>query len=359
MKKRAKKYRILAINPGSTSTKVALFQNDKPMFEEVIRHFPFELQKYDKVWDQYEFRKSNILDLLEREHIEIDTLDAVVARGGLFKPLEGGTYRVSQAMIQDARKATYGEHASNLGCILAYGIAWEVEAPAYVVDPPSVDEMNPLARYSGLPELPRTSIVHALNIHATARLAARKIKKPYRQTRFVVAHLGGGTSITAVKQGRIIDCSHGLSGGPFTPQRTGSLPVIELIEYACDSNCNFNDLKKKLVGKGGLVAYLGTHNAEEVEKRIKAGDKKAEEVYKAMAYQIAKEIGAMAAVLDFNLDAIVLTGGLAKSDMLTEWVKGFIKELVKVYVFPGEDELQALALGALRVLRGEEEAKDY
>ncbi len=354
-----KKYRILAINPGSTSTKVALFENEQLIFEETIRHFPFELQKFEKIWGQYEFRKINILDLLEKNKIEMDTLDAVVARGGLFKPLEGGTYRVNQKMIQDARKATFGEHASNLGCILAYGIAWVVNAPAYVVDPPSVDEMDALARYSGMPELPRTSIVHALNIHATARLTAKKIRKPYIKAKFVVAHLGGGTSITAVKEGRIIDCSHGLSGGPFTPQRTGSLPVVELVKLACSGKYGFEELKRKLVGRGGLVAYLGTHNAEEVEKRIRGGDEEAKEVYQAMAYQIAKEIGAMAAVLDFDLDGIVLTGGLAHSDMLVGWIKKHIRSLGKVCVFPGEDELEALALGALRVLKGEEEAKDY
>jgi butyrate kinase len=359
VKKRKKQYRILAINPGSTSTKVALFENEKLVFQEAISHFAFELQKFKRIWDQYEFRKSNIIDLLERKKIEVDSLDAVVARGGLFKPLEGGTYTVSQKMIQAARKAEFGEHASNLGCILAYGIAWVVNAPAYVVDPPSVDELNALARYSGLPELPRTSIVHALNIHATARLASKKIKKPYKEAAFVVAHLGGGTSITAVKQGRIIDCSHGLSGGPFTPQRTGSLPVVELVELSYSGKYGLEELKRKLVGEGGLVAYLGTHNAQEIEKRIGGGDEAAKEVYQAMAYQIAKEIGAMAAVLNFDIDAIVLTGGLVYSDMLVGWIKKHIRKLGKICVFPGEDELKALALGALRVLKGEEEAKDY
>lgn len=359
MRRKKKKFCILVINPGSTSTKVALFENNKLCFDETIRHYPFELQKFGKIWDQYEFRKSHILDLLERHKIVRDSLDAVVARGGLFKPLEGGTYRVSQRMIQDARMATYGEHASNLGCILAYGIAWVVNVPAYVVDPPSVDEMNPLARYSGMPELPRTSIVHALNIHATARLAAKKLKKRYKETRFVVAHIGGGTSITAVKEGRIIDCSHGLSGGPFTPARAGSLPVVELVELAYSEKYTLEELKRRLVGKGGLVAYLGTHNAEEVEKRIKEGDEEAKEVYQAMAYQIAKEIGAMAAVLKFNLDAVVLTGGLAHSDILTRWIKKTVKKMAKVLVFPGEDELEALALGALRVLSGEEDVIEY
>jgi butyrate kinase len=359
MKRKRKRFRILAINPGSTSTKVALFANDKVVFEETINHFPFELQRFEKIWDQYEFRKSHVLDLMERNNIKNDSLDAVVARGGLFKPLEGGTYRVDQSMIQDARMAKYGEHASNLGCILAFGIAWVVNVPAFVVDPPSVDEMDVLARYSGMPEIPRTSIVHALNIHATARLAAKKIRIPFKKTKFVVAHLGGGTSITAVKEGRIVDCSHGLSGGPFTPQRTGSLPVVELVNLCYSGKYSLDEMKERLVGKGGLVAYLGTHNAEEIERRIRKGDSRAKEVYHAMAYQIAKEIGAMVAVLSFDLDGVVLTGGLARSEMLTGWIKKYIRKLARVCVFPGEDELGALAMGALRVLRGEEEAKDY
>jgi len=357
--KENKKYEILVINPGSTSTKVALYQNEKQNFSESIEHFPFELQKFERIWGQYGFRKNLILELLERHKIQKNTISAVVARGGLFKPLEGGTYRVNQNMIQDARIAKYGEHASNLGCILAFGIAWEFNVHSFVVDPPSVDELNPLARYSGLPELPRTSIVHALNVHAMARFAAKKLKKKYVETAFVIAHLGGGTSITAVKEGRIIDCSHGLSGGPFTPARAGYLPVVELVELCYSGKYNLLEMKRKLVGEGGLVAYLGTHNAVEIEKRIENGDEKALEVYKAMAYQIAKEIGAMAAVLNFELDAIILTGGLAYSQMLIKWIKRNIEKMGKVLVFPGEDELKALALGALRVLKGEEETKEY
>jgi butyrate kinase len=357
--KRKKKYCILAINPGSTSTKIAIFENTRQIFTEAIQHFPYELQKFKIIWDQYEFRKSLILELLEKHMVRFDSFDAVVARGGLFKPLDGGTYKVNHEMIQDARNATYGEHASNLGCILAYGIAWEINVPAYVVDPPSVDEMIPIARYSGLPEIERSSIVHALNIHATARLAAKRIGKRFSEARFVVAHIGGGTSITAVKDGRIIDCSHGLSGGPFTPARAGALPVIELVELAYSKKFSFEELKRKLVEKGGLVAYLGTHNAKKVEMMIKDGNEKAREVYQAMAFQIAKEIGAMAAVLHFELDAIVLTGGLARSSMLVNWIKKHIKKIAKTLVFPGEDELEALALGALRVLRKEEEPKEY
>ncbi len=354
-----KKYEILVINPGSTSTKVAIFRNEILVFSETITHFAFELQRFKNIWDQYEFRKALILDLLEKHKIEKNTIDAVVARGGLFKALEGGTYKVNQSMIQDARMAKHGEHAANLGCILAFGIAWEHGVASYVVDPPSVDELNPLARYSGLPELPRDSIVHALNIHAIARLTAKKIKKEYRNTQLVVAHLGGGTSITAVKGGRIIDCSHGLSGGPFTPTRAGYLPVVELVELCYSKKYTLDELKKKIIEEGGLVAYLGTHNAVEVEKRIRNGNSKALEVYKALAYQIGKEIGAMAAVLSFKLDAIAITGGLAYSEMLMKWVKDYVGKIARVIIFPGEDELKALALGGLRVLKGEEEAREY
>jgi len=354
-----RKYRIFTINPGSTSTKVALFENRNLIFKETISHSPFELQRFKKIWNQYEYRKKGIINLLIEKDIKMGDISGVVGRGGLFKPLKGGTYIVDDNMIADARSAKYGEHAANLGCVLAYGIAWKYNTPAYVVDPPSVDEMIPLARYSGMKELPRRSIVHALNIHATARMAASAIKKDYKKAKFVVAHLGGGMSITAVEDGEIVDCSLGLSGGPFTPERAGALPVIELLELAHSKKYTFEELKKRIIGGGGLVSYLNTNDAKKVEERIKAGDKYAEEVYKAMAFQIAKEIASMAAVLKGNIDSVVLTGGLAYSEMLLNWVKKRVSFLGKIMVYPGEDEMQALALGALRVLRGEEEVLRY
>ena len=354
-----KKYKIFTINPGSTSTKVALFENKNPIFKQTISHSPFELQRFERIWGQYEYRKEKIMNLLKEMDVKIGDISAVVGRGGLFKPLKGGTYIVDDNMISDARCAKYGEHASNLGCVLAYGIAWSYHTPAYVVDPPSVDEMIPFARYSGLKELPRRSIVHALNIHATARMAASAIKKDYRKSRFVVAHLGGGMSITAVDGGKIIDCSLGLSGGPFTPERAGALPIIELLELAYSGEYTFDELKKRIIGGGGLVSYLNTNDAKEVEKRIIAGDNYAKEVYEAMAFQIAKEIGSMASVLKGDVDGVILTGGLAHSKMLLDWIKERISYIGKVMVYPGEDEMKALALGCLRVLKGEEEALKY
>jgi len=354
-----RRYRIFAINPGSTSTKVALFENKNPVFKQTITHSPFELQRFEKIWHQYEYRKEKIMDLLKEKDVDIGDISSVVGRGGLFKPLKGGTYIVDNNMISDARSAKYGEHASNLGCVLAYGIAWSYGTPAYVVDPPSVDEMSPLAKYSGMKELPRRSIVHALNIHATARMAASAIKKEYKNTRFVAAHLGGGMSITAVEGGRIVDCSLGLSGGPFTPERAGTLPVMELLELAYSGKYTFDELKKRIIGGGGLVSYLNTNDAREVEKRINAGDRYAKEVYEAMAFQIAKEIGSMATVLQGKIDGIILTGGLAHSKMLSDWIKERVSFLGKVIVYPGEDEMKALVLGALRVLKGEEEALKY
>lgn len=354
-----KRYRIFAINPGSTSTKVALFENKNSIFKQTLTHSPFELQRFKKIWHQYEYRKEKIMNLLKEMDVKIGEISAVVGRGGLFKPLKGGTYIVDNNMISDARSAKYGEHASNLGCVLAYGIAWSYGTSAYVVDPPSVDEMSPLARYSGMKELPRRSIVHALNIHATARMASVAIKKDYRKSQFVVAHLGGGMSITAVEGGKIIDCSLGLSGGPFTPERAGVLPVVELLELAYSGKYTFDELKKRIIGNGGLVSYLNTNDAKEVEKRINAGDEYAKEVYEAMAFQIAKEIGSMATVLRGKIDGVILTGGLAHSKMLLDWIKERVSFIAKIMVYPGEDEMKALALGALRVLKGEEEALKY
>jgi butyrate kinase len=354
-----KKFRILAINPGATSTKLGLFENEDLTFSETIPHSAFELEDFPRVWDQYRFRERLIRELLAERQVGMQSLDAVVARGGLVRPLAGGTYSVNNKMIEDARIGFQGEHASNLGCVLAYGIGWRVGIPAFIVDPPSVDEFEPLARYSGLPEIPRRSLVHALNIHAMARQAAADLGKKYEETNFVVAHLGGGISICPVKGGRIIDTNNAVSGGPFSPERSGSLPVMDLIDLCFSGKYPIDELKHKVMGEGGLVAYLGTNSASEVETRIKAGDTQARLVYEAMAYQIAKEIGSMSTVLAGKLAAIVLTGGLAKSKMLTDWIKARVGWIAPVVVYPGEDELQALVLGALRVLRNEETVKEY
>jgi len=352
-------YKILTINPGSTSTKVALFRDEELSLEETIAHKAGELRDYEKIWDQFEFRHKAILDLLKRNAIKLTELSAVVGRGGLLRPLEGGTYLVNRRMVEDAKRGVQGEHPSNLGCALAQSIAREAGVPAYVVDPVSVDEFEPLARYSGHPLLERRSLSHALNIHAVARLAAERLKIDYRQANFVVAHLGGGISVCPVRGGRIIDANDASSDGPFSPERTGGLPLQGFITLCFSGKYSESEMRRLVMGKGGLLAYLGTNSAKEVEERIAKGDEKAEEVYQAMAYQIAKEIGAMATVLEGRVDAIVLTGGLAKSEMLVNWITRRVSFISQVLTFPGEFEMKAMALGALRVLRGQEEAKEY
>lgn len=351
--------RILVLNPGSTSTKLAIFDGDECSFEDRITHTPLDLSRFESVWDQYEYRKGLILEFLEDRGISLDTLDAVVGRGGLFAPTVSGTYTVNQRMIDDARLAERGEHPSNLGAVLAYGIAWDHHIPAFIVDPPCVDEMDAVARYSGLPEIPRTSLVHALNVKATVRIVAERLGKDHCDLDLVVVHLGGGISVCALRSGRMVDVSNALSAGPFTPQRAGSVQTVDLVRMCFSGDYTAEEIEEKLVSEGGVLAYLGTIDVESVVEKIKAGDRESERVIDAMIQQIAKETGAMAAVLSGKLDAVVLTGGLANSDYIIERLRAKIAFLGKVIVIPGEDELKALALGCLRVLRGEEAAKTY
>jgi butyrate kinase len=353
------KFRILAMNPGSTSTKIAVFEDEKQVFSRSINHSKLELEPFPRVWDQYEFRKKLIKEALEDAKVRPEELSAAVGRGGLFRPVVSGTYRVNELMIEDGRNAYGGEHPSNLGAVLAFGIGWDYHIPSFIVDPPSVDEFHPLARYSGLPEFPRKSLFHALNVKATARLAAAAVGDRLDRINLIVAHLGGGISVAAIHKGKVIDASNALDSGPFTPQRAGSLPMSEFAEWCFSGKVTLDQVKRRLVGNGGLAAYLNTNNAKEVEKMIQEGNKEAQRVYDAMIYQIACEIGSRAVALKGKVDAIVLTGGLARSsyvvDKMREWV-GFIAE---VLVYAGEDEMKALALGGLRVLKGEEEAKTY
>jgi butyrate kinase len=351
--------RVLVLNPGSTSTKLAVFEGEGSVFEDVIRHSELDLGRFARIWDQYEYRKAVILEFLHDRGISLHSFAAVVGRGGLFRPTVSGTYRVNDTMIADAREGVQGEHASNLGAVLAFGIAWDYGIDAFIVDPPCVDELDPVARYSGLPEIPRTSLVHALNVKATARAAAKEIKKAHSEANLVVAHLGGGISICALRRGRMIDVSNALTAGPFTPERAGSVPNAGLVRICFSGERTEDEVMKRLVGGGGFMAYLGTNSAKEVEDRIAAGDREAASVMDAMIYQVAKEIGAMAAVLRGDVDAIILTGGLAKSEYITDRIEGWVGFLGRVILVPGEDELEALALGCLRVLRGEEGAKVY
>jgi butyrate kinase len=347
---------ILVINPGSTSTKVGLFLGENEVSTAAVRHEAKTLGMYKDVWEQFHFRMQDVR-LWANAHAEKPT--AVVAIGGLLKPVTGGTYTVNDRMLEDARSNVQGEHASNLGCAIAATLAHEYGCRAFVVDPVSVDEFEPLARYAGHPMFLRKSLSHALNIHAAAYRAAKELDKRVVQSSFVVAHLGGGISIAPVCGGRIIDVNDAASDGPFSPERSGGLPLQQFATLCFSGAYSERDVRSIVMGVGGLTAYLGTNSAVEVERRIDAGDDTAREVYEAMAYQIAKEIGGMSTVVTGRVDAILLTGGLASSGLLVKWITDRVKFIAPVLVYPGEHELQALAHGALRVLRGEEEPKEY
>ena len=353
-------FRLLTINPGSTSTKIAIFDNERAVFEEVIRHSSEEIAPFPTIFSQYQFRKDVILETLNKKDINLTKLSAVVGRGGLLHPIPSGTYEVSDRMIEDLRLGLFGQHASSLGGILAKEIASQLNIPSYIVDPVVVDELDDIARVSGLPEVERVSIFHALNQKAIARRAAKDLGKPYNELNIIVTHLGGGISVGAHKKGNVVDVNNALDGdGPFSPERAGGLPVEGLLDLCYSGRYTLEEIKKRLVGKGGLVAYLKTNDAREVEKMIEAGDEYARLVYSAMAYQIAKEIGSCAAVLEGDVDAIILTGGIAYSKMLTSWIIERVSFIAPIKVYPGEDEMTALAEGGLRVLRGEERAKQY
>lgn len=353
-------YRILVINPGSTSTKIGVFENDVLLMEKTIRHSSEEIGQFSSIIEQYEFRKETILEALDEEGINISKLSAVCGRGGLLRPIEGGTYAVNEAMLKDLKKGFSGQHASNLGGILAFEIATGLNIPSYIVDPVVVDELDPIARISGFSLIERKSIFHALNQKAVARRYAKQLGKPYDSLRLIVTHMGGGITVGVHKNGRVIEVNNGLHGdGPFSPERAGTVPAGDLIDLCFSGEYYRHEIMKKLVGQGGLVSYLGTNDAVAVEKRIAKGDKEAELVYEAMAYQVAREIGSASTVLEGNIDAIILTGGLAYGKDFVELISERIKWIADVVVHPGENELQALTEGAIRVLNGEEQAKVY
>ncbi|WP_249310238.1 butyrate kinase [Bacillus sp. FJAT-49736] len=353
-------FRILVINPGSTSTKIGIFDNENSILEKTIRHETSEIQQFENVIDQYEFRKRTILEALDEEGINISKLHAVCGRGGLLRPIEGGTYSVNNAMLEDLRIGFSGQHASNLGGIIAYEIAKGLNIPSYIVDPVVVDELEPLARISGFALIERKSIFHALNQKSVARKVAKQLGKSYEELNLIVVHMGGGITIGAHKKGRVIDVNNGLHGeGPLSPERAGTVPAGDLIDLCYSGEFYRNEITKKLVGQGGLVGYLGTNDAVKVEEMIAAGDEYAKLIYDAMAYQVAKEIGSASAVLRGKIDAIVLTGGLAYGKSFVQEISEYVSWIADVVIHPGENELQALAEGALRVLNGEEVAKQY
>lgn len=352
---------ILAIDPGSTSTKFALYVDEKPLFKGALRHSDEMMQRFKDrpLIEQCDFRREAIQDELHRAGFGLVGLAAVVGRGGLLQPLSSGTYRVTQRMLDDLRAAERGEHASNLGAFLAKQLASAANAPAFVVDPVAVDEWLPRARLSGLAELPRQCLSHALNTKAVAKRFAREHGRRYEDLRLVVAHLGSGVSVSAHENGRMVDVNNSREEGPFSTERAGSVPAMMLVDLCFSGKYTRREVENRLFREGGLYSYLGTKDLVEVEKRIAAGDSKAALVWDAMIYQIAKEIGAMAAVLKGRVDAVLVTGGMAHSDELVKILSTSVSWIASIYAYPGEDELQALAEGALRVLRGEEGAREY
>ncbi|RZT22438.1 MULTISPECIES: butyrate kinase [Fictibacillus] len=355
-----KEFRILVINPGSTSTKIGIYDNERPVFEKSIRHDIETINQFDSVIDQYTFRKETILEALDYEGINISKLSCVVGRGGLLRPIEGGTYSVNEPMLHDLKTGFNGEHASNLGGILAYEIAEGLNIPSFIVDPVVVDEMDEIARISGVPDIERKSIFHALNQKAVARRVSKILDKSYESLRLIVVHMGGGITVGVHKNGRVIDVNNGLHGeGPFSPERAGTVPIGDLVSLCFSGEYYADEVMKKLVGQGGLVAYLGTNDARTVEEKIENGDQRAALVYDAMAYQVAKEIGSASTVLHGQVDAIVLTGGLAFGKEFVKKITDRVEWISDCIIQPGENELQALAEGGLRVLRNEEKAKEY
>lgn len=352
---------ILVINPGSTSTKIAVFENNRPVFQKNIRHSTDELKPFLRVNDQYEFRKNAILKELVQAGIKMESISYVVGRGGLLKPIESGVYEVNEAMLNDLKRNTGSEHASNLGAIIAYDLARLMPgARAYIADPIVVDEMQDIARYAGHPHFERISVFHALNQKAVARTYAHTIGKNYEDLNLIVAHLGGGISVGVHEKGRVVDVNQGLDGeGPFSPERSGTLPVGQLITACYSGEFKETDIRKMVVGQGGLVAYLGTSAANEVEERIRNGDEKARQVYEAMAYQVAKEIGSCSVVLKGRVDAILITGGVAYNDLFIQLLTYRIAWIAPVRVFPGEDEMRALAMNIVMLMNGEVQPKFY
>lgn len=352
-------YNILAINPGSTSTKIAVYKNEDQLFTTSISHTPEELAGFKSVIDQFEWRKGLILKALADNNIDVNKLSAVVGRGGVISPIESGVYEVNDDLRHDLLNARM-QHASNLGGLLARDIADSIGVKSYIADPVVVDEMMPYARISGVPELPRESIFHALNQKAVARLFAKESDKKYEDLNLVVCHMGGGCTVSAHRRGRVIDTTNALDGcGPISPERSGSLPPGPLIRLCFSGKYTEEELIKKVHGKGGLFAHLGTTSVPEVLDRIMAHDLHAMLILRAMCYSIAKEIGAMAVALKGEVDAILLTGGIAHSKRVTDFIADHVDFIAPIFVYPGENELKALSENALAVLRGERSAKTY
>lgn len=350
---------ILTINPGSTSTKVAIFKGKENVLQKNLVHPSEELEKFEEITDQYEYRENMILNWLKDENYNLDQFRAVAGRGGLLKPIPSGTYEVTNEMVKDLKIAGQGEHASNLGALLAKAIGDEVDIPSFIVDPVAVDEFDDISRISGMPDIERKSLLHALNLKAIAYRIANEKNTKIEDLSLIIAHLGGGISIVPLKDGKVIDGNNANEMGPFSPERAGGLPVGDIMRMCYSGEYTYKTLKPKLRGKAGLVAYTGTNDVREVIKLIEAGNEDAKMALDAMSYQIAKEIGKVATVLKGNVDAIVLTGGVAYSKYVTDYITKHVEFISEVIIKPGEDEMNALNEGVLRVLEGPEVAKIY
>lgn len=351
---------ILAINPGSTSTKVSIYNDSEEVATQTIRHTTEDIGRYDGIVDQKEFRKQVILTFMKEKGFTTEDLRAVVGRGGLLKPIPGGTYIVEDAMLTDLKEEKFNTHASNLGAILAHEIALLAGVDAYIVDPVVVDELIDVARVSGLKGIERRSVVHALNQKAVARKVLEQRGNSYDTSNVIVAHLGGGASISAHQNGKMIDVVNGLDGeGPFTPERTGGLPLFDFAKMILNEKLDLNEVKKRLAGKGGVNSYLNEIDLRRVIERIDNGDTEAKLIMEAMTYQIAKAIGEMATVLKGNIDLIILTGGAAYGQFVVDHIKDRVSWIAPVEVKPGEMEMDALFEGVMRVLNGEEKVKHY
>ncbi len=352
-KTKGKSMRILLINPGATSTKIAVFEDENEVFKVALVHTAAELEPYVSVIDQLEFRKQLVLDTLSAAGIEVSGFDAICGRGGLLRPVCSGTYRINERVLEDMRSARYGEHASNLGCCLAWELSKPAGIPAFFVDPPSTDERGKYAKVSGYKGMERTGIFHALNQKGMARIAAEKIGRAYEECNLIVVHMGGGTSVAAHQKGRTVDVTNCQEEGSFSIDRCGSLPITKVLSM-CYSGIPYQKLKRGILRDGGLYSYLGTRDFREIEQRVQEGDEETGLLVGAMAYQTAKDIGAMAAVLHFDVDAIVFTGGLANSKWLCEEIGKYVEKIAPILILPGEDEMRRMALGVLRVFQGGE-----
>ena len=352
---------ILAINPGSTSTKIAVYRGNNSVFLKTIRHECDELAPFTEITDQFQFRKNLVMKEVKENSIPLDEIRIVIGRGGLINPILSGVYEVNDEMIADLNAGVQGKHASNLGGLIAADICRDLpDAKPYIADPVVVDELQDVARITGHPDIKRVSIFHALNQKATARTYAQSCGMNYEDLNLIIVHLGGGISVGAHKKGRVIDVNNALDGdGPFSPERSGSLPIGALIDYCYKNKVEYDVIKKMITGKGGLAAYTGSNDAHKLELSARRGDKKAKLLQNAMGYQISKEIGAMAAVLGGEVHAIILTGGIAHNPDLTGYIKEHIGFIAPVFIYPGEDEMRALAMNGLMLLKGAVEARVY